>query len=251
MKLRLKGLWMAVCLALMVLGLTACSSKQTFEDSLETMTQEQADLYKTSAQSLIEQIANFSDEQIEEYLKQSDDFTISALESWKSAKDSLGAYESVKEQAVVEEEDSVTVSSLVEYEKADATVDLVLNPSQNTLTSMSFNVNQTLAVKLEEAGLNTLMGLGIVFVILFFLCFVISLFKHVSKLEAKLQSKEEKKETVDAPVMEQERLLQEKELVDDRELVAVISAAIAASENTSTDCFVVRSIRKSKNWKKA
>ena len=34
------------------------------------------------------------------------------------------------------------------------------------------------------------------------------------------------------------------ELVDDTELVAVITAAIAASEGTSTDSFVVRSIHR-------
>jgi Na+-transporting methylmalonyl-CoA/oxaloacetate decarboxylase gamma subunit len=33
-------------------------------------------------------------------------------------------------------------------------------------------------------------------------------------------------------------------LSDDKELIAVIAAAIAASENTSTDSFVVRSIRR-------
>ena len=41
--------------------------------------------------------------------------------------------------------------------------------------------------------------------------------------------------------------------MDDGELVAVIAAAIAASENTSTDGFVVRSIKKAnrKKWQKA
>lgn len=250
MKLRLKRLWMAVCMALMVLGLAACSSEQVFEDSLETVTQEQAEMYKTSAQSLIEQIANFSDEQIEEYLKQSDEFTISALESWKGAKDSLGAYQSVKEQGVVEADESVTVTSLVEYEKMDATVELVLDPSQGMLTSMSFSPNQTMAMKMEEAALNTVMGLGIVFLILIFLSFIISLFKNISKLEAKFAGKEQK----EAPASQQEEAgaaLPEQELADDAELVAVIAAAVAAAENTSTDSFVVRSIRKSNNWKKA
>ena len=45
--------------------------------------------------------------------------------------------------------------------------------------------------------------------------------------------------------------VEEEELADDGALVAVIAAAIAASENMSTDGFVVRSIRKSKknNWR--
>ena len=47
---------------------------------------------------------------------------------------------------------------------------------------------------------------------------------------------------------------QEEELADDGELVAVIAAAIAAYEgSTSTDGFVVRSIKRSKTnkWKRA
>ena len=45
----------------------------------------------------------------------------------------------------------------------------------------------------------------------------------------------------------------EEDLTDDLELVAVISAAIAASENTSTDSFVVRSIKKvnRSTWRRA
>ena len=47
--------------------------------------------------------------------------------------------------------------------------------------------------------------------------------------------------------------VEEEELADDGELVAVIAAAIAASENTSTDSFVVRSIRKAnkRKWQNA
>ena len=45
----------------------------------------------------------------------------------------------------------------------------------------------------------------------------------------------------------------EEDLTDDLELVAVITAAIAASENTSADGLVVRSIRRApgNKWKRA
>ena len=45
----------------------------------------------------------------------------------------------------------------------------------------------------------------------------------------------------------------EEDLTDDLELVAVITAAIAASENTSSDGFLVRSIKKAnkRNWQRA
>ena len=77
--------------------------------------------------------------------------------------------------------------------------------------------------------------------------------KYVPKLEAAL-SKKKTPETAPAPAPApvQEVVPQaEEELVDDGALVAVIAAAIAAAENTSTDSFVVRSIRKSnrRSWK--
>ena len=43
----------------------------------------------------------------------------------------------------------------------------------------------------------------------------------------------------------------DEDFADDLELVAVISAAIAAYENTSGDSFVVRSIKKSNKWHRA
>ena len=56
---------------------------------------------------------------------------------------------------------------------------------------------------------------------------------------AKKKKEEEKAETPApaAPVVEET-------LTDDLELVAVISAAIAATEGTTTDSFVVRSIHR-------
>ncbi len=94
--------------------------------------------------------------------------------------------------------------------------------------------------------MNTVMGLGTVFVILVFLIFVISL-----QIYSRTCGRKEKREqtgsgsrstgsgcgAVAEPAVE--------DVTDDGELIAVIAAAIAASEGkTSTDGFVVRSIRK-------
>ena len=57
--------------------------------------------------------------------------------------------------------------------------------------------------------------------------------------EAALRAVENPVETVVAPAE-----TVEEQLTDDTELVAVIAAAIAAYEGTSTDGFVVRSIRR-------
>lgn len=108
------------------------------------------------------------------------------------------------------------------------------------------------------ALLNTMMGMGTVFLVLIFISLIISLFIHIPALERKLASFKEnmfsrknRTESVpDAPkpkrpVLEPEG---EEELVDDGELVAVIMAAIAASSGgaVSADRLVVRSIRRVK-----
>ena len=53
-----------------------------------------------------------------------------------------------------------------------------------------------------------------------------------------------KKKTEEAVVTNTPQVVEEAPLTDDLELIAVISAAIAASEGTSTDSFVVRSIHR-------
>ena len=105
--------------------------------------------------------------------------------------------------------------------------------------------------KLADAGTNTLICICVVFCVLIFISLVISLFSFIPKAEAKIAQKklakqEEKtiaQKGIDNAVSQIEAKEQE-ELVDDLELVAVIAAAVAAAIGTSTDSFVVRSIRK-------
>ena len=99
--------------------------------------------------------------------------------------------------------------------------------------------------------MNTLIGMGTVFVVLIIISLIISAFSVIAKLEAKMK-KSGKQETAQpakaAPVAVP--AVVEEELSDDTELVAVIAAAIAAYEGSgSTDGFVVRSIRKSNKSK--
>ena len=98
---------------------------------------------------------------------------------------------------------------------------------------------------MKNAALNTLMGLGTVFVILIMLIFLISLFQFIpgsGAQEAKAKKKAaEEAAAAPTPVSVAAVPVQE---ADNSELIAVIAAAIAASEGTSTDGFVVRSIRK-------
>lgn len=107
----------------------------------------------------------------------------------------------------------------------------------------------------EQALLNTLMGMGTVFVVLIFISLLISLFVYIPSIERALKNRSSKKEKKAAqeerpapkrPILEE---VEEEELVDDGELVAVITAAIMAANGgaaVSADKLVVRSIKRVK-----
>ena len=102
-----------------------------------------------------------------------------------------------------------------------------------------------------RAVLNTLIGMGTVFVVLILISLIISCFSVIPKLQAKSEARKAAKTTQETgtgidkaltQIAAQESSVDE---TDDLELAAVIAAAIAASEGAaSTDGFVVRSIRR-------
>lgn len=237
-----------VCVLALTLAMSVCAF------AADTVTEDEAANYKSAAETLISQIAGFSDEEIENYLAQDDAFTTATMESWKSVKGELGAYSSIVSQDVEKDGDVVTISTVAQFEKAKADVVLMLNLGQQMYTSMTYSVQYSLAANMQRAGMNTLMGIGIVFLMLVFLSFVIGLFKYIEKFQnvGKKKAAEEapKAEEAPAPAIAQSEAADE-DFADDLELVAVISAAIAAYENTSGDSFVVRSIKKSNKWHRA
>lgn len=250
MNRKLKSLLAMVCVLALTLAMSVCAF------AADTVTEDEAANYKSAAETLISQIAGFSDEEIENYLAQDDAFTTATMESWKSVKDELGAYSSIVSQDVEKDGDVVTISTVAQFEKAKADVVLMLDLGQQMYTSMTYSVQYSLAANMQRAGMNTLMGIGIVFLMLLFLSFVIGLFKYIEKFQnvGKKKAAEEapKAEEAPAPAIAQSEAADE-DFADDLELVAVISAAIAAYENTSGDSFVVRSIKKSKSnkWHRA
>ncbi|MDO4273331.1 MAG: OadG family transporter subunit [Eubacteriales bacterium] len=199
-----------------------------------------------TAEGLTETIIPLSDDEIEQYMSSGDSFTMQAMEAWKNSKEELGEKKDEEggKTEVAGDHGQYTVTIPVKFEKADANFVYVFDDTAIP-TSMSVDVQYPLSVTLERAGLNTLMGLGTVFIMLIFLSFVIYLFRFIPGLvEGKKKNAAVVPESAipaPAPVPAVEAV---EPAADDTELIAVISAAIAASEGTSTDGFVVRSIRK-------
>lgn len=165
---------------------------------------------------------------------------------WESALTDIGEYEGVSGASVAYKDDGAVITVSVLGSSHNAEVEIVLDDTYTRIIAITTNVQYSIGEILQKAGLNTLIGMGTVFVILILISLIISCFTLISKLEKK--PKKEEPAPAQSPVEQQ--IAAKEELSDDTELVAVIAAAIAAYEGAaSTDGFVVRSIRKSNKSK--
>ena len=228
MKKRLLVLGMIACL----FGLTACGNN----GSAQVLTEEEEAAAQV-ADSYISQIAQIeADGTADQYIEY-DESLESVFSSWESGMKELGGYVETTGHDVDLSDNKEVV---VDVDIKGSALDPKGQPS-----SLAVNVHYTFGEMMTKAALNTLLGMGTVFVILILISMIISCFSVIPKIEAafkkKETAKEEKKDVVD-------QIIEKEELADDSELVAVISAAIAAYEadngSASSDGFVVRSIRK-------
>jgi Na+-transporting methylmalonyl-CoA/oxaloacetate decarboxylase gamma subunit len=110
--------------------------------------------------------------------------------------------------------------------------------------------NKSMLDKMANAAINTLIGMTTVVLVLLLISWLIGLFKFIPVLQEKFANKGKKTSAADTAIDNAIAQITEKEeLADDTELVAVITAAICAATGTSSDGFVVRSIRKARRNK--
>ncbi len=216
------------------------------------------DQLKEAVVQTLQVLSSMSDEQLDALIDSGQDSPEVAMAAkWKNVKDELGNFVEVTEQEVSEENQVITITSKAVYDgvndKTSVTVDYVYDVRNSTI-SMDWNVKYPMSKLLTQAALNTVMGIGIVFLVLLFLSFVIEQMHWIpDMIEKKNKSKQVPRPAAPAAVSAPAAVLPEENLTDDLELVAVITAAIAASENAPADGFVVRTIRKAnkRNWQNA
>lgn len=100
-----------------------------------------------------------------------------------------------------------------------------------------------------DAGVNTIVGLVVVFAALLFISFIISLFSIIGKIEQKKSEKDAAKNVAKNGIENAVSQIAAGELsIDNFELVAIVTAAISEYEeaqgNFFKDGIVVRSIKK-------
>ena len=238
------------------LSFAGCSQKadtEYDESAAQQITETLITSFSQMGKEGFEQFRSLSDYQLDYTMMQSglpiegDNF-LSMLDAWEGAEKECGSYVKHGEYEFEASDKELSVSTLAEYEDRDATIEFKFDEDLN-LESIDVSAKYTTAEILEKAGLNTVLGMGTVFVVLIFLAFLISLIKYIPPFVEKFTKKSPQPVQTATPVVA-ETAEEDTEYVDDLELVAVITAAIAAQTGTSTDGFVVRSIRRrpSNNW---
>ncbi len=229
-----------------IFGVSACGSGQN-ENVRTDITEAEA---LEAGEQMVQQLMMSCSAGYEEYraqMEKEDPVFAAAAGSWESAQADMGSYIGILEKTAKLNEDGVVIHVKVDGSDHDADVEILTDDALE-VTSITTNVIYSQGELMEKAALNTLLGMGTVFVILILISLIISCFNFIPKIQAaftKPQPQEEKKaEPVDNTIAQ---IVEKEELSDDLELVAVIAAAVAASEGAvSTDGFVVRSIRKRK-----
>ena len=234
MKKLLLVLGMITCM----LGLTACNDEKDTLTENYGVTQEQALEYGQGLVETMNEIVLRGE--MAQY--ESDKILYPALVSFSSALEEIGDYQSVTENSSVEYGDGITIMMEIQGTLRNAQVEIILD-KELMITSISANVIYSFGELMAKAGLNTLMGMGTVFVVLILICLLISCFSLIAKVQKKSgKKKEQAAQTADKVV---EQIMEREEQSDDLELAAVIAAAIAAYEGAaSSDGYVVRSIKR-------
>jgi len=239
MKKWLLILGMITCMA----GLTACGGKEAVEGF---MTPETAETYATENIAAMNQVVMQGAQ-----AQVTDPVWTAALDSWETASEEMGSYVEVISVTSSFDDKDGTIDAVIKGTDRNAVVEFVFD--NQAITGISVNVEYTFGEKMEKAALNTLLGMGTVFVVLILISLLISCFTFIPKIQAAF-NKKPKEEAKKEPAVDKAiaQIVENEELSDDLELVAVISAAIAASEGAaSTDGFVVRSIRRASKWQRA
>ena len=236
---------------------TGCSGKAEQEkpdtQTMQQIAEAMISTFSEMTDEFSDQFESMSEDQLN-YVMWSNGFPIEGedflamISSWEASEKECGEYVSHGDFVADVKNDGVVLSTEAQYKDRNATISFNFDKKSN-LESMDVSAVYETSEIMTKAGLNTLLGMGTVFAVLIFLAFLISLLQYIPGLLG-LVSRENKEPAVEkAPAMEV-AVAEVVEEMDDLELIAVITAAIAAQEGTRTDGFVVRSIRRrpSNHW---
>jgi len=267
----MKKLLTLICLLTSMLVMTACGDVNPYLAQRQETKNEQAIVAAQEFVSLLEsmaadpegvqQIASFTGEELEYMLSNDSTNGLKTLVKGKSlsntvdsfvkAQKTVGTIQSIGNATTAVDGTTIIVTMDITGSLKDGVAEVVMsNDMFLVLQSASLSAKETTGDLMKKAGLNTLLGMGSVFIVLILICLIISCFSLIPKIQKAMTEKKAAKKTDNttgihnavAQIVVQEET---RDASDDLELVAVIAAAVAAYEGAaSSDGYVVRSIRK-------
>lgn len=260
MKLNMKRVLLALCMVTCLFSLSACSSKANV--AAEALDESTASYITQISESLLQQISSFNEADAATaeagLRKEKQTVLADGLASWLNIMSDTGSMTGIVTSYAEEADDGYACTVVADFENRKVEFKIFYSMEGQNLepTSISFAPEYTTGERMTKAAMNTLMGMGTVFLVLIFISILIGCFKYINAFEKSMKDKAAASVVVPAPaaaVAAPEVPAVEEELVDDLELVAVITAAIAAATGSSTDGLVVRSIKRAPGakWKRA
>lgn len=207
-------------------------------------------------QSYMEQLVSAWNEEdfegeLEENAEQLSEDNKKKYEAWAKLQQSSGEYQSIMEENFTEADGAVNATMLVSYENKKLEFTFSFSEEQVDVDVKEYvEVQASLGERMKDAGINTVLSIAIVFIVLIFIAFIISLMKYIPRLFGLDKEETPAVETVPVtPAVEVE------DVTDETELVAVITAAIMASMGSEVpeDGLVISSIKRrtESKWKRS
>ncbi len=178
---------------------------------------------------------------VSNYSEQMDETTIKQYEDSGKLREKYGDYDKKTDTSFTITTDTATVNETILTSSGKKLVFAVTFDEKGTMSAWNVDEYKSLGQTMGTAALNTVMSMAIVFAVLIFIAIIIAQFKRIGGLQN--NNKAPEPVAVAAPAEPEPVIEEEEDLSDDLELVAVITAAIAAaSENECTDGLMIRSI---------
>ena len=230
-----KKISLLLCAIALTFCFTGCSAAQTAEMPQDTTSlEETAEFIITNFSQMeeqdFEQFENLPEFQLDYTMMQTGlrvdgkDF-LNIIEAWKAGEEAAGEYVSHGEFSAEVKGSKIVLSTLAQYEEKEAELIFTFDKGMN-LESLAVSGALTTGQTITQYAPYAVIAIGVVFVL--------------TTLRNRIASKNEEEETAKADNSSVTATSQ----MDELELIAVITAAIAAQEGKSADQFVVRSIRR-------
>lgn len=237
-----KKIFLIAAMCIMIFCLAACSKTDPTTVDYNGHSYEELQSTCQGTVQTLDYLTNAQEEK-DYYLQSGDETVVNLINRWDEAVAEYGSFVDFGDFEITKSGKTLTAAQTVHMQERDIILTYVYTYYSMEMEDITIDGVFTVGEKMSTAVLNTFMGMGIVFLVLIIICLLISCFNIFPYLEKK---KAEKAAPAKEDVVSQLEAREEKQadVTDDVELIAVIAAAIAAAEGTSTDGFVVRSIRR-------